>query len=251
MHLPALRLTALFLSGLLAITARADVTEKISQTHPLAADGSVVVENVNGSIEITGWDRPEVSLEAEKKGKTEEDLQRISVVIDARADRFAVKTVHEKIAGLIPRSNHGSVTYRLKVPTGARLEKIDTVNSRITVRGVTGHVNLDTVNGSIEASGLAAGGRFDTVNGSVDVSFDRVRAGDQIVLDSVNGSCRVSLPKDAAFALVADSVNGSIRCDFPITIEKSGRRHLRGKVGDGSASLKLDSVNGGLRINAH
>lgn len=241
---------ALLASFLLALPASAKVTETFRQTYPLTADGVISLENVNGDVEIVGWDKNEVSLEAEKRAKTDKDLARIEIEIDAQPTRLTIKSKHERKFNFLGNWPNGEVRYKLMVPAGASLKKIDTVNSDITVTGVRGPVDLDTVNGTIEASGLTANGRFDTVNGSITVDYDSLPEGTKVLLDSVNGSCRIKLPKDASFNLDADNVNGRVTCDFPITLEKTGRHHLRGKVGNGGASVRLDSVNGSLRVNS-
>lgn len=244
LHLPVL-LAALAL----AATASAKVTEKISHTYPFDANGVISVANVNGSVEIVAWDKNEISLEAEKSARNEEFLQRLQIVIEHSPSKLVVKTHVEKMWKFWDNAQ-ASVRYKLKVPAGVSLEKIDVVNAAIVVRGVQGFVNLDTVNGSIDAEGLASGGTFDTVNGSIRASFSRVRPEDMIDLDTVNGSCAVTLPKDSAFSLKAGSVNGGISCDFPVTIAKKGRNTLTGTVNGGGASVVLDSVNGGLSVKS-
>jgi hypothetical protein len=229
--------------------AHATVTETFKQTYPLAADGIVHLENISGPVEITGWDKSEVSLEAEKSGPDDEDLHRIHLVIAATPARLSIKTEYEKKWSFFGNTR-GEVRYKLMVPAGASLKKIDVVNSDITVRGVRGSVELDSVNGRIEATGLAAAGRFDTVNGSVAVQYDSLNTSDKIVLDTVNGSCEITVPKDAGFEIRADTLNGSISCDLPIKIEKSGHHHLSGTVAAGGTEIALDSVNGGLAIRA-
>ena len=47
-------------------TANPDETERIEKTFPLNANGRVAVSNVNGSINIRGWDRNEVQVVAVK-----------------------------------------------------------------------------------------------------------------------------------------------------------------------------------------
>ncbi|WP_415907371.1 DUF4097 family beta strand repeat-containing protein [Oleiharenicola sp. Vm1] len=248
MHLASLRLPAFFLSAFaLAAAAHATVTEKFSQTHPLAADGVVALDSVNGSVEIVGWDKNEVSIEAEKIASDADGLKRIEIVVDASPTRVAIKTKLEK-KWFSLSFRRAEVRYKLHVPVRAALKKIDVVNADVTVRGVQGYVDLDSVNGSIDAEGLASGGRFDTVNGSIRAAFAKLSSGDRIVLDTVNGSCTAIVPAAAAFTLKADSVNGSISCDFPITIGKSGRHHLTGSVNGGGAEIVLDSVNGGLTV---
>jgi hypothetical protein len=254
MSLLDFRLAALAFTALCAAVAAAaaSVTEKFSQTYPLAADGTVHLDGVNGAVDITAWDRPEVSLEAEKRAAHQDDLNGIHIDVDSTPARLAIKTRHDKKRGFLGFGGNirGEVRYKLMVPAGARLDKIDVVNADITVRGVKGFVNLDTVNGSIQATGLVAAGRFDTVNGSIKVAYDSFKFDGKVVLDTVNGACRITVPKDAGFELKADSVNGRIHCDLPITLERSSRRHLRGTVGRGGPRLTLDSVNGSLTVNS-
>lgn len=247
-----LRSTAsLLLASLLGATAFAagTVSEKITQTYPFNADGVVSLSGVNGSVEIIGWEKNEISLEAEKIASDAEGLAKMRVVIEHSPSHLQVKTEHERKWKLFG-NNRAEVRYKLHVPTTAALKKIAAVNASITVRGVSGYVDLDTVNGAIEAEGLASGGRFDTVNGSIRVSFRQVAASDRIVLDTVNGSCELTLPADAAFELKADTVNGRISCDFPLTLTKKGRSDLAGSSHGGGASVVLDSVNGALTVRA-
>jgi len=233
----------------LGVLARGHVIENFSQTYPLAPDGVIRLENVNGSVEITAWDKAEVRLEAEKAAPDEEQLKRIHLEIDATASRLSVKTRYEKKSTFF-NTDRGEVHYRLKVPAGASLENIDVVNCSVTVRGVRGRAELNSVNGRIEGSGFAGAGRFETVNGSIAVAYDALPPSGSVALKSVNGSCHLTVARDAGFELRADSVNGSIRCDLPVTLEKSGGHHLRGRVGSGGCEVILDSVNGGLAITA-
>lgn len=258
MKIPFLLVSALFVAS----SALATVSETVDKTYPLAADGIVSLENVNGDIEIIGWDKNEVHIVAEKRARNDEDLQKISIRFSSSNwDSDGHSTSKLSIKTEIPKAHfgflwfgssnvRGEVRYKLMVPFDARLEKIDVVNSDITVRDVRGPVNLDTVNGRIRATGLAAAGRFDTVNGSINVSFDSVKNARRIVLDTVNGSCTLRLPPGAGGHVNADTVNGRISCDFPIRLDSSGRHSLRGVIGDGEADIVLDSVNGSLRIEA-
>jgi len=244
----SLRVFSVALLASATIAASAKVTEKFAQTYPLDAHGSIRLENVNGSVEIVAWDKAEVSLEAEKSAKNQDALARMHLKIESTATRLSIKTELEKAWKFWDNAN-AQVRYKLMVPAGVSLSKIDVVNANITVTGVTGAVNLDTVNGSIEATGLSGSGEFDTVNGSITVAYAALPASiEEISLDTVNGSCTLKLPASAGFRLEADSVNGRVSCDFPITLEKSGKHDLRGTVGSGGPEIELDSVNGSLTV---
>ncbi|MES1167902.1 MAG: DUF4097 family beta strand repeat-containing protein [Oleiharenicola lentus] len=241
-------LLTLLATSVLTVAAFAAVTENFSQTYPLAANGSIHLDNVNGYVEIIAWDKAEVSLEAVKKAKDADALSHLHLKIDSTSNRLTIKTEYEKKWKFWDNAR-AEVRYKLMVPAGVSLDKIDVVNCGIRVTGVKGSVNLDSVNGSIEAEGLGGAGRFDTVNGSISVAYAVMPdSADSISLDTVNGSCTLKLPAGAGFKLDADTVNGHVSCDFPITLEKSGRHTLRGSVASGANKVKLDSVNGGLTV---
>ena len=244
----SLRLLSCVAFSALALAASAKVSEKFAQTYPLAANGSIRLENVNGSVEIIAWDKAEVSLEAEKSAKDQDALSRMHLKIESSPSQLAIKTELEKSWKFWDHAN-AQVHYKLMVPAGVKLEKIDVVNANIRVTGVKGMVNLDSVNGSIDAKDLSGPGEFETVNGSITVSYSTLPASaDEISLDTVNGSCTLKLPAGAAFSLDADTVNGRVSCDFPITLQKSGKHDLRGTVGTSGPSIELDSVNGSLTV---
>ncbi|MBA3850321.1 MAG: hypothetical protein C0502_10070 [Opitutus sp.] len=252
MHHPSpLRFLSVLAASLaLAATAAAKSAEKFEQTYPLNPDGAISLSNVNGNVQIEAWDRNEVSLYAEKIASSDDGLALTDIKIEHTPAHLSIRVEHRKNLRFWTLFNRGEVCFKLRVPAHASLRKIDVVNSSVTVRGVKGYVNLDSVNGVLEAEGLESGGHFDTVNGSIRASFSQVGVHDRISLDTVNGSCSLTLPENAAFELNADSVNGSISCDFPIKISRSGRRHLTGSINGGGAKVVLDSVNGGVRIRA-
>lgn len=233
-----------------AVASRATVTEDFKQSYPLAATGSVHVETVNGSVEIVAWDKNEVALEAEKRAPDAEDLQRIHLKIESTADRFSVKTEYEKKRTFFGSNTRGEVRYKLHVPSAASLKKIEVVNARVSVEGVKGSVEVEAVNGTVNATGLTATAHFETVNGNISAEYATLPASGRISFETVNGTCRVHVPVGAGFHVEAETVNGHIECDQPITLEKSGRRNLRGQVGTGGPQISLESVNGALHVTS-
>ena len=233
---------------LLTAAAHASVSEVITRSYFLTADGVISLSNISGNVEITAWDKPEVRLEAEKIASSDDALALLAVSIDMTPTSLTIKTEQKRKWKFWSLFNNSKVNYRLMVPAGVRLKKIDVVNSDNTVSGGRGPVDLDTVNGHIEATGLVADGRFETVNGSINAEYDSVNNAHSITLDTVNGSCTLRLPADATGHVNASTVNGRISCDFPVTLENTGRHSLQGAFGAGGPKIVLDSVNGGLHL---
>lgn len=243
--------TALLVSILFAAPAFGGVTKTIENTYPFAAHGTVSLTNVNGSVEINAWEKNEVSLLAELSAKTQEDLDRISVNIDAQPARLTIETKIEKRSSWLSKGGNGEVRYTLKVPAGIRLDSLRTVNSGVRISGLKGTVEAQTVNGTLRATGLAGNVELSTVNGSIEAQFDRVADDSHIGLETVNGSCELSVPPDTNARVSAGTVNGRARSEVPMTLEKSGRNKLRGTMGAGGASIELSSVNGSVMIRPH
>ena len=80
----ALLILALALVG--AVPTHA-ITKEFNQSYPLQPGGSFELQNVNGTVEVQGWDRNEIEIHAIKTAKQKEtDLQRVTIDIDARPD---------------------------------------------------------------------------------------------------------------------------------------------------------------------
>lgn len=60
--------------GAQASDHRGALTEEFHQTYALTADGRIELDNINGSVHITSWDRNEVKVDAIKSADTKERL---------------------------------------------------------------------------------------------------------------------------------------------------------------------------------
>jgi hypothetical protein len=62
---------------------RGAVTEEFHQTYSLTPDGRVELDNINGPVHISTWDRNEVKVDAIKSASTKERLDeaRIEIVM--------------------------------------------------------------------------------------------------------------------------------------------------------------------------
>src|SRR5690349_13214809 len=76
----------------LSISASAQVTEEFHRTVPLSANGRVSLENVNGNVTITGWERNEVQIDAVKKARDQQRLDEARIEVDASNDSVRIRT---------------------------------------------------------------------------------------------------------------------------------------------------------------
>ena len=189
---------------------------------------------------------------AYKSANNQEALDDIEIIVDATSDTLRIETkLPSDKKGWFGGSNNGArVTYELSVPASVNLDDIESVNGGIDISGVYGNIKADTVNGSIEVEDASADARLETVNGGIYVSFTAL-TGDQVAkLESVNGRIAVELPANADASVSAETMNGGMDGkDFGLSYDKGiVGKDMNGDIGDGSARLSIDTVNGGIKI---
>ncbi len=225
----------------------ADFNERFEKTYPVSSNPRVSLSNVNGSVEISGWDRNEVQVLATKHANTQEKLARLQIVVNASKDSVSIKT--EMPSG--NNNNPGSVDYEIRVPRTASLDKVDTVNGSVEVNGIKGNVRISSVNGKVMGRALTADMELSTVNGVVDCEAAELSGSNRVKLSTVNGSVELTLPRDASARLTANTVNGHISSNMGLPVKNHFPvgSSLDTTLGSGSARVELNSVNGGISIH--
>jgi DUF4097 and DUF4098 domain-containing protein YvlB len=250
-------LLATFCGFLLAIPAHAaghpgSLSEEFHQTYPMSPGGRVELDNINGAVHITGWDRNEVKVDAIKYANSQQRLQEAKIEVDARTSEISIRTqypghTHSFSDG--DGDNPATVEYTLSVPRSANLDEIKLVNGPLDIQGVAAEVRASCVNGHLSAHNLAGRTQLSTVNGRVEADFGQVGQS-PIELSSVNGSLELTLPSDAKAEIEASTVSGGIDDDFGLHVSRHqfiGHR-LRGSLGGGGTRIKLSDVNGRIEI---
>ena len=247
----AAQITALALL-LASSAALGRVLEEVTESYPLDDGGRVTIDNVNGDIEIMGWEGSDVRVEYRITGKSDKALERVKVKIKDNPSHLRIETVHSKSKSWWGGDGGASVSYTLKVPRSAELESIETVNGSLRIEGVAGQVDAETVNGDIVVSELQSDAKLGTVNGSIKAQFDRFGEDQRVSIESVNGKIVVYMPDTADVDIRAETVHGGLKNDFGLPVEKGFvGRDLRGKLGSGGGRLSLDTVNGSISIRSN
>ena len=256
-----------------------EVTEEFHQQYPLPANGSVELKNLNGWIHIAGWDQNQVKVDAVKRARTRKRLDEARITVENGTNSIYIRTQY-------PEHNYGdcdghgygygfgsggdgntvsystskasddddchdpmaTVDYTVMVPRNARLEQVSPVNGNVEVIGVKGPVHVNAVNGKVTVTGLAGDSDVASVNGTVEASFDRLNGSSRV--HAVNGRVVLTVPSDSSVRLRAHSLNGSISNDFGLPENRGWPvgHDLDGKIGEGAASLEVDTVNGRVEI---
>jgi DUF4097 and DUF4098 domain-containing protein YvlB len=232
--------------SVLALPARA-FDEVFDKSYHLDPKGSVELQNVNGSVQIMGWDRDTVEVHAVKKSEhNAADVSRVKIEVAAERNHLSVETHYPD-----DKSVEVSVEYLIHVPRHAELREIDTVNGKVSVRRVDSSGALRSVNGDVEI--LDSAGRFSahTTNGDLHLEMRRVDRAAPLDAGTVNGSILIALAPNSSAALDVHTLNGEFQSDLPLRKGTSGDIHqFRGMLGRGGTTLALRTINGGIHIVA-
>ena len=251
--------------------------ETIRKTFSLsAAHKTLEVDNVFGSIVVTGGASDQVQLVVEKTLRAESQERMAAAKKEVKLDITEQPDLLKLYVDGPFRCHcddgcdgwHGDRGYSVKmdftlqVPRNVDI-KLRTVNSgRVQVTDVTGNFSVRNVNGGIEMANVAGSGQARTVNGPVKVTF-RENPRETSDFSTVNGNVELSFVRGLAADFRFKTFNGNIYSDFEMTSlpprpvqadQHNGHFRYRsdrftgGRVGSGGPEIKADNLNGDIRV---
>jgi DUF4097 and DUF4098 domain-containing protein YvlB len=246
-------LTSLFTLGFSTI-ASADITDVIEKSYDFSEDGKIALSNINGDVTVTACNCDRLNLTATIEASDQETRDRITIEIDANDSDISIKTKYaKKDREWHDKNRHSKVDYKLSVPNNVALDNIDLVNGDLTVKSVTGELNADLVNGDLKSDGLTSDTNVSTVNGDIKLTFASLDNAEKVELNSVNGDIIATMPSNANASVKAETVSGKISNDFGIDVRKHKwvGSDMKGTIGDGSVDIKMNNVNGRIKLKSH
>lgn len=228
---------ALLSAAVLAVLSQTAAAE---QTHnkraTIAADATIEVSNVQGSVNVTAWDKNEVELQA---------------LLESDKDRLEFEATERQVRIKVDRPDHryrddDEATLTLKVPKGARLI-VDTVSADITADGVRGEQRLESVSGTVETKAYDAPVSLHTVSGEITVSGSGGKAA--LTTENVSGTTIVSGVRGSYEGqTVSGTIDASVAAVEKLRIETvSGDAEIKADLGS-AARAEMETVSGSLTL---
>jgi hypothetical protein len=251
---------------------------------------NLTIDNVEGPITVTGWDRPQTEVTA----TPHQDW--VQVEISQQGSQVVARTKTEqsphKWANWFSGSRAPRVEYAARVPYASDLEiknvrgpitvrhcegkiRVTNVDGQVTLDQAGGDIRLETVNGALSASNLQGAPHLKTVNGKLSVQESTLSglsahtvngpieaaatwdADAQISLHTVNGDCNLTVPADFRAKASAHGINVSVTDPQGKTINRqfSGWHGTIGPKAEPAdsepqAEIAFHTVNGHLRIHS-
>jgi hypothetical protein len=252
---------------------KSDTTSRVLRFASPDAAKTVKVDNVIGSITVSGGRTAEARLQAKKtlRADSQEDLQKADREVTLRItetdnaiDIYVDGPFRHRDGATRERRREYAVAYdlELQVPEQATLVLSTVTDGDIVVRDVRGEMTLRNVNGSIELRNVAGTVSGRTVNGRIRASFQANPAA-ACSFATVNGDLDLYFPAALAAEFRMKTMNGGIYSDFPVqalAAEPGAPKHEGGRfvyrsrgfqgvrVGSGGPEVRLETLNGDIMI---
>jgi hypothetical protein len=222
------------------------------------------IENINGSVDVEGYNGNKVIVEVEKtlKARNQEDLDKAK-----REVKLGVEQSGDSITLFIDnpyvyRRRNGRIrydfdndwnqdytyvfNYKIKVPQQTTLAVYTVNKGNILVVNTKGRVQASNVNGSITLQQITGETKAHTINGDIKATYITTppRSSNYKTL---NGNIEVSYPENLSADLKFKTTNGEAYTDFavaenlPVKVQKTDNARAKG------ATYKLEG-NAGVRI---
>ena len=260
--------------------------EREEKHFPVAGSPDVSLSTFDGAIEIRPWDKPEVQVVVEKRGRDKEATAAIEVHAEASGNRVDIRVTTPKTSGFGFHFNDSRsaklivslpASSDVKASSGDGSIDIERVAGRVELRSgdgsIRGHslggdVSAHTGDGSIKLDGVNGTLNADTGDGSITVAgtltIVRARSGDGNVtiqaghgsvpsgdwdITTGDGSVTLEVPDAFGAELDAHTGDGSIRM-HDLTLSnvtgEIGKRTVRGRLGAGGHAVRVRTGDGSI-----
>jgi hypothetical protein len=223
---------------LAAVAAPAAAQQNITKRATVEPDATVEVSNVQGTVDITAWDKNEVELVAVLESAKDE--------LEFEATPRKVRIEVERPASRFGRDQEDA-RLTLRVPRGVRLE-VDTVSADIAVVGVHGPQALESVSGEIRTQAFDSPVSAAAVSG--DVSITGMGGKAEISTGNVSGTSTVTGARgDYQGAAVSGEIRATVAAAADVEVSSvSGEIELNAELAP-AGEIDMETVSGSLTLN--
>ncbi len=175
----------------------------INQTRPLAADGSVSIENIKGRIVVRTWAQPQVRI----TGTLGKGAEKLEVDGDGRDLSIEVKYPDRRNGWGWNRNEMEPTILEITVPQKASLD-IESVSAEVDVQQIAGRkLDVSSVSGNIVVTASSPGeASFENVSGNTTLRITT----DNVSAESVSGDINMQGGLSGRVSMETVSGNASL-----------------------------------------
>jgi len=230
-----------------------------TQTYAVTEDVDVVVDGADADVTVTGWDSDRVEVVTKRSAWSDDDLNSLGASIEPHGD-------HVLVAARSGSDCMGcSLSIDVRVPAGAHVT-VATASGDVSVHDAGGEVHAHSTSGDIsvrnassaleafassgdiDAKGLSADVDLVAGSGSITAAFAQFAHVKHVRAQSSSGDVSIVVPRGASFG-IASTRSGSIDSNLRLPIHDfDSGADVSAKVGDGAATVELESNSGDIDV---
>ncbi|MCH9649244.1 MAG: DUF4097 domain-containing protein [Deltaproteobacteria bacterium] len=206
------------LVAMLLVSTGLQAEQARSKSCAVSGNGEIEISNLSGSVEVIGWSREEVAVEA-TVGEGVKEL-----VVSCQGSRAKVEVLLKEGSSHY-KNGAADAHLTIQVPSQSLLS-VETVSANIQVSEVTASAEMESVSGNVAFSGSADEVSAESVSGNVEIQG----TANQLEAESVSGTVSVA---EASGQLSVSSISGTVEV-----------------LGGFVTEAEIDSVSGSVTFRA-
>lgn len=212
------------------------VAEDYQQILDVEGDAEIIIYNTAGEVEVRGWSRSQVEVEADLGS----GVEKLIFEVDGNEVLIEVKPANRH------HSHDIASDLIITVPYNSSLE-ISTVSADISVEDVKGEQYIESVSGDIDTEAYGSDLTIDSVSGGIDIEGDNKKI--RIRIETVSGDIDIE-SVDGEFE--SETVSGDLvlydsRFEEVSAESVSGDMIFHAEL-YGESRMKFETVNGDIDI---
>ncbi|MCP4724539.1 MAG: DUF4097 domain-containing protein [bacterium] len=211
--------------------------------------GILNVDHVKGSINVSAYDGALVIVTASFRQKDIQNPKEIQIEAQENNNTVTVTTnIHSS-----------TIDLDILVPRNFSLKLRTYHNGIITVKNVTGEMEISNINGDIILREVSGSALLNTIDGNITAVFNEVLPDLPMAFTTIYGNVDITFPQDINATVKMKSEYGETSCDFAMRIEKKrssrntgSARYVEewiyGNINEGGAEILIKSFDGNISI---
>lgn len=223
---------------------------RVNESYELTEDAHVEVVGINGPVTIEAVDGNTAEVKVTSTAGSMGALDEHRITIEHTDSSLVVRGKGGKGWGFWKWLRGGGEARHnvlLRLPRTVALATRGT-NGKMSIGEMAGPVQVSGNNGRVEIGGAAGGAEINGVNGGVTLTVLQLD-GEGLKVNGINGSVELRLGSGLNADFNASGVNGSLTVEAPnVEVQEQKRSKLRARIGTGGAEIKVNGINGGVRL---
>jgi hypothetical protein len=223
--------------------------DEFNQTYELSSGARVEVKGINGTVDIQTAAGSRAEVQIIRSARNREDLNYRKIIVEHSGNSLVVRGEKEEEQDRSARNRNVRHRVTLRLPRQVDLT-VSGVNGRATVGEIDGPVTLSGINGRVDVAHAIGYSHISGINGRVTITISRLSERG-IDVSGVNGGVELRFTDEVNADVDVTGINGQVHAEVPdVTVfGKMDRHNFKAKIGAGGNPIKVNGVNGAVRIN--